>query len=199
MRNPLRRPVRPWSLGASAALVLACGPARCVGDQLSAEVASLEEDAVGTPLICDETVGAPPSGCISGTLTCGSSVAGTTRGGDSLVSDPFYAGSFCFPAGDRHDGAERVYLFEAPPQTDVQVKLDSPCADLDIAAVAWNYDGRCPTENHPVPECEASNARGGATLRLNTFQARDYLIFVDGKQGAEGSFRLQVSCTPLVR
>lgn len=197
--NSLGWRVGPWTLATTGALALACGPARCVGDRLRAEVASLEEDATGSPLNCDETPGAPPSSCISGTLTCGGTVAGTTRGGDSNVSDPFYAGAFCFPSGDRHDGAERVYLLEAPPQMDVQVNLDSPCADLDIAAVAWNYDGRCPTENHPVPECEGSNARGGATLRLNTFQARDYLIFVDGKDGAEGNFRLQVSCTPLVR
>jgi len=199
VRNPLRRPVRPWSLGAAAALVLACGPARCVGDQLSAEVASLEEDAVGTPLVCDETPGAPPSGCISGTLTCGSTVAGTTRGGDSLVSDPFYAGSFCFPAGDRHDGAERVYLFEAPANQDVTVRLESDCVDLDLAAVAWNYDGRCPTENHLVPECESSGARGGGSVRLNVFNARDYLLVVDGKQRATGTFRLSVECTPLNR
>ncbi len=197
--KPTRAPARPWSLVGLGLLAVACGPATCVRDQLSAEVASFEEDVAGPPLVCDETPGAPASGCISGTLTCGSAVTGTTRGGESNQGDPFYAAAFCFPSGDRHDGAERVYLLEAPPHMDVQVKLDSPCVDLDVAAVAWNYDGRCPTENHPVPECEGSNARGGGTLRLNTFQARDYLVFVDGKNGAEGNFRLAVSCTPLVR
>lgn len=183
-----------------AAMAMACGPASCVRERIEAEVASLDEDLTAPAVDCDTTTPGPsPQGCLSGRLHCGDRIASTTIGGESNLGRAFYAGAFCFPAVDGHEGPERAFLLQAPPKKDITITLESDCVDLDIAAVAWSYEGTCPTENHPIPECEASNARGGGVLRLNTFQSRDYLILVDGKDGAEGPFRLKVDCTELVR
>jgi hypothetical protein len=181
-------------------LALGCADAQNAVKKVRDAAASAKEEATRPRVTCDaEVPKAPVEGCLSGTLTCGDSVLGTTDGGESALGDAFYAGSFCFPAGDDRSGPERVYLFEAPANQDVTVRLESDCVDLDVAAVAWNYDGRCPTENHLVPECESAGSRGGGTVRLNTFHARDYLLVVDGKRRASGTFRLSVECTPLNR
>jgi hypothetical protein len=187
-------------LGTIGCLALGCADAQKAAEKVRDAAVGVKEEATRERLACDADVPRPlVDGCLSGTLTCGSSVTGTTEGGESALADTFYAGSFCFPAGDDRSGPERVYLFEAPANQDVRIRLDSDCVDLDVAAVAWNYDGSCPTENHLVPECESSGSRGGGSVRLNVFHARDYLLVVDGKQRATGTFRLTVDCSPLVR
>jgi len=139
-----------------------------------------------------------PRGCISGALACGSVVAGTTLGGDSAFDDAFYAGAFCFPAGDHHAGSERVYTLTTPEDTEVVVHLTSSCVDLDLAAVAWDYEGSCPTEKHLISECEGDAKRGGdGTVRIESFSPRGYLVVVDGKNGAVGPFTLSVECRAL--
>ena len=138
-----------------------------------------------------------PSGCMSGLLQCGQTIEGTTKNGNSDYNDAFYSNKFCFPAGDDRSGPERVYLFHAPAQQDILLKLQSDCVDLDIAAIAWSGDGSCPTENHLTPECEGQNHIGSDRVRLNTFKERDYVVVVEGKQGASGTFRLTADCVPL--
>jgi hypothetical protein len=182
-------------------MALACAPVQCVAKRVQDEVTTLRSPAGGPPLSCDDAALPHPAveGCLSGRIHCGDTLTGTTTGGDSVLDDPMYASAFCYPAGDHHRGPERVYLLEAPANTDIEIAFESPCVDLDLAAIAWNYDGRCPTENHRIPECEGAAAPGGGTVRLNTFHARDYLLSVDGKEGVTGAFRLTVRCTPLVR
>jgi hypothetical protein len=144
---------------------------------------------------CDARVDSGPArGCLSGVVTCGQTIEGTTVGGDSAFDDAFYASAFCFPAGDRHSASERVYLLNAPADSELTVSLASTCVDLDLAILAWNWEGSCPTENHPIPECEGDATPGGGTVHVSTFNARSYLIAVDGKKGATGPFRLTVEC-----
>ncbi len=148
---------------------------------------------------CATAVESPPArGCVSGTLTCGATVQGTTLGGDSAWDDAFYSKAFCFPAGDRHSGSERVYLLELPELTEATVKLTSDCVDLDLVGVAWNYDGTgCPALGHAIPECEGDNKRGGGQVKLQAFKPRTYLVGIDGKAGAVGPYTLTVSCAAL--
>lgn len=139
-----------------------------------------------------------PRNCISGALACGSTITGTTLGGDSAWEDKFYAQAFCMPTGGRHSGSERVYTLTAPENTQVTLSLTSDCVDLDLIALAWDYEGSCPTEKHLVPECEAdSKTSGNGTIRIQSFHERQYLVAVDGKHGAVGPFSLSVSCAPL--
>ena len=181
-------------------LGLACGPAGCVVDQVRGELATLEDDRAAPVMACDDANPGPaPDRCLSGKVRCGDRVSGTTGGGDSAMGREFYAAAFCFPATDGHEGPERAYLLQAPPNQKITITLDSDCVDLDVAALSWAYDGTCPTVNHPIAECTASTARGGGEVVLNTFHARDYLVVVDGKNDAVGPFRLRVDCEPLAR
>jgi hypothetical protein len=174
-------------------LVAACGtlPSLSGADGASPLTAA-------TPACATEGVATPPRNCISGALACGSTITGTTLGGDSAWGDEFYATEFCFPTGDHHDGAERVYTLTAPENTQVTIDLRSDCVDLDLIALAWDYEGTCPTEKHLIPECEADSRKGGfGTVKIQSFSERQYLVAVDGKRGAVGPFTLSVSCTPL--
>lgn len=148
---------------------------------------------------CATSVESPaPRGCVSGTLSCGGSVEGTTLGGDSAWDDAFYSKAFCFPAGDRHSGSERVYVLQLPELTEATITLKSDCVDLDLAAVAWAYDGRsCPSLGHAIAECEGDAKRGGGTVKLQAFKPRTYLVAVDGKAGAVGPYALSVACQSL--
>ena len=83
--------------------------------------------------------GGAPAGpdCISGTLSCGDTVAGHTRGGSHAFDTRFYESKYCTPATTRHDtGGERVYALTMPEGDHrARIFLDSPCADLDLAAI----------------------------------------------------------------
>lgn len=163
------------------------------------ELAGGGGDPPAVPLCAQSGPESPPArGCLSGALACGSKVSGNTLGGDSSWDDEFYASAFCFPVGGHHSGAERVYTLTAPADTQVTLKLTSTCVDLDLVAVAWDYDGRCPTPKHLVGECEADNGRGlGGSVKIQAFHERQYLVGVDGKDGAVGPFELEVECVPL--
>jgi hypothetical protein len=150
------------------------------------------------PDCASEGVASPPRNCLSGALACGSTISGTTLGGDSAWGDKFYATEFCFPTGDHHSGAERVYTLTAPENTQVTITMLSECVDLDLIALAWQYEGTCPTEKHLVPECEADAKKGGyGVIKIQSFAEKQYLVAVDGKRGAVGPFTLSVTCAPL--
>lgn len=150
-------------------------------------------------LRCDEAVDmSAAKGCVTEILGCGSSVRGTTEGGSSVVDNDRYVSAFCFPrTNGHHDGPERGYRLPVPDRTDVVVKLESPCVDLDLVALAWDSDGGCPTEDLLLSECEAATGTGGGEVHLQVFNAREYFLVVDGKNGVVGPYSLSVSCRPL--
>lgn len=173
-------------------LLAACGALSGLG---AGEATS---GAPALPECATEVVPIAPRNCLSGALACGSTLTDTTLGGDSAWDDKFYATEFCMPTGDHHSGAERVYTLTAPENTQVTVNLYSDCVDLDLIALAWDYEGACPTEKHLVPECEADSKKGGnGTIKIQSFAQREYLVAVDGKRGAVGPFSLTVTCAPL--
>jgi hypothetical protein len=179
-------------------LLAGCRDATVAFDKVRKAAAAAKEEMTTPPMPCDAKVDDdPPNACLSGTLNCGETLEGTTVNGETNWSDDFYAGAFCFPAGDNREGPERVYLLKAPANQDIDIKLQSDCVDLDLVALAWTYEGTCPGVNHLVPECEGDAKPGGGRVRLNTFKERDYLVAVEGKHGATGPFRLTVECRPL--
>ena len=82
--------------------------------------------------------GGPTEGCITGEIHCGETVVGHTRGGVKVFDTAFYEAKFCTPATTEHAGGdERVYRFKMPEGKYTAVAtLDTPCADLDLAAIA---------------------------------------------------------------
>ncbi len=183
-------------VGVGLAVVLGCGGARDVATQAKQVAVSAKESVTEPDMPCDKPVeSSPPISCVSGRLTCGQIIEGTTEGGDSRWGDTFYAEKFCIPALDGHEGPERVYVFEAPAQAGIDVKLISDCADLDILGVRYQYTGTCPDRGSAIPQCEGDNHRGGGKIHIETFERPEsWLIAVDGKGGATGTFRLKVEC-----
>lgn len=184
-----------------ALLALSCGDVQKMGQQAQQMAQEAKRAALTPSLPC----GAPvpevePVGCISGELRCGDTVEGTTVGGESNWDDKYYATEFCFPGGDDHGGPERAYLLHAPAYSSIRITLQSDCVDLDIAAMAFNYEGRCPTSQNSIPECEGDAHRGGGTVLLQNFNnPRTYIVGVDGKGRETGPFRLTVECEAIIQ
>lgn len=157
-----------------------------------------EATAGGTASVgCDATFPAPVRGAPTDQLQCGGSVTGTTEGGSSSFGDEFYQRAFCTPARRHYDDApEAIYRLEVPADTQATVTLDSPCAELDLAAVAWALDGIPTTAQvNRVRECEMDTHGGGGKLTLTAVdKAQVFLVVVDGQEGAAGPFRLEAAC-----
>ena len=151
------------------------------------------------PVDCDESHAPPDAtfGCYHKRIKCGDVIEDTTRGGKSHFDDDFYQrGTFTPQRNDYEDSPEAIYQLKVKPNTSVYLRLDSNCADLDIAAMPWN-ELTCPDTAHVegLPETEMNTKPDGGTIRLTTVtNPQTYLVAVDGKQGAYGNFRLTVTC-----
>ena len=126
--------------------------------------------------------------------------------GQADSSSPVPPGHRGIPQGERvEDGGEIPRGDADAGVADGEVQFDAIGElladlnpDLDLAAVAWAYDGRCPTPEHRVAECEGSVRRGGDEVHVETLNnARGYLVAVDGKAGVTAPFRLRVDCGSL--
>ena len=75
------------------------------------------------------------------------------------------------------------------------VTLDSPCADLDMAALKWNQKN-CPTAKSMINQCEMWPKPQGSReqVRLVSQKETTWLIVVEGKGDEEGAFSLSVQC-----
>lgn len=138
-------------------------------------------------------------GCLTAEIQCGETVIGHTRGGVKQFDTEFYKAKFCTPNTSNHDGGdERVYRLRMPEGDHRAIlTLDTPCADLDMAAILWNEEG-CPNNAHVISRCEmlpkSSTAR--EQLEIMNQHANTWLIVVEGKGNEEGPFGLTVQCLP---
>jgi hypothetical protein len=136
-------------------------------------------------------------GCMTAEIHCGDVVIGNTRGGAEKLNTRFYEKYFCTPGTTQHDGGdERIYkLVVTEPQMRVLAYLDTPCADLDIAAFREGSGATCPNPDAEIPRCEMKvkkEAREFVDIRDN--DPTTYWIVVEGKGEEEGAFSLSVQC-----
>jgi len=192
-----------WSALGLTLLVATLGCAQV--DTYKQKVQRLADEAkrkVNTPAMpCDADVpDDPPTSCVTGKLWCGATVEGTTVGGLHGWGGDFYNAKFCTPGGD-YAGPERVYTLDVPEYTSATVELQSDCVDLDLFVLAFTWSsGACPGMPHSIPNCDSDVRGGGGEIELQTFQnPGSYLVGVDGKDAASGTFRLTVRCEELVR
>ena len=154
--------------------------------------------------MCDQLDhGGPVAGpdCITAEITCGETVVGHTIGGVDRFNSTFYEKAFCTPATTHDDGFERVYRLTIPPgDWKATVWLDTPCADLDVAAIEYNGKG-CPTDDTMINRCDMWPAPWGVRekLELVSQNGTTWLLAVEGKNFEEGPFALHVECVPSVR
>ncbi|MEZ4321019.1 MAG: hypothetical protein R3F61_26305 [Myxococcota bacterium] len=135
--------------------------------------------------------------CATATISCGDVIIGHTRGGVDQYSTRFYEKNFCAPALTDHGGGdERVYKLVMPPgDMKAFVYLDSPCADLDLAAVKLN-ERTCPTDLSIVPQCEMGVNKGTSREKVELVSQRGstWWLIVEGKDNQEGPFAIHVMC-----
>ncbi len=118
-----------------------------------------------------------------------------TYGGERGFDGASYESKFCAPGTEPYSGSERVYRLDLPAQTKADIELESPCADLDLFAMTWSDEGRCPGPKHSVSICEADvKKKGGAVHIENVKNPLRWLVVVDGKGGVEAPFQLRVTC-----
>lgn len=125
-------------------------------------------------------------------------IEGTTVGGKNLMGDGFYQKAACTPARTYffRNSPEAMYQLQIAPNTLAEIRLDSNCADLDPFAYRWERSSP-PTEQHArvSDSCEMDTDVGDGKIVVTTVNnEQTYLIGVDGKDGAEGNFRLTIVC-----
>lgn len=139
-------------------------------------------------------------GCVTRKVSCGETVVGHTKGGVKQFDSKFYERNQCTPALTNHDGGdERAYLLEiGDGDQHADVWLDTPCADLDLAAMRLGKGPTCPGPADYVPQCDMwpkdGNEREHVTL-VSQGGSR-WLIVVEGKDEEEGAFALTIACAP---
>jgi len=149
---------------------------------------------------CDQLEdGGPIAGpdCITATIGCNDTIVGHTIGGVRRYDSHFYEKKFCTPATTNHNGGEeRIYRLDVPDgDFTAVVTLDSPCGNLDLAAMKWTGDV-CPTLDHQVSQCEMWPKPRGAReqVRLVSQNETSWLLVVEGQGEEEGAFSLSVQC-----
>ena len=163
----------------------------------SAASSGTGETIDAAPVACEGEL-PTPTGEVVATLACGERVSGSSGKGARRLGDDFYQQAFCSPRRSRYDDApEVIYRLELPPDTKAELSLESPCADLDLFAVAWQLPG-VPGLEHVgrIRECEMDTRTGdGGKLTLTSVARPEvFLVGVDGKDGAEANYAISVSC-----
>jgi hypothetical protein len=125
-------------------------------------------------------------------------IEGTTKGGAKLMGDDFYQKAACTPARTYffRDSPEAMYQLQIAPNTLAEIRLDSNCADLDPFAYRWDRSAPPSVQHARVSDsCEMDTDVGDGKITITTTKnEQSYLIGVDGKEGAEGNFRLTIVC-----
>ncbi len=179
------------------ALVLMAGPGCSRIPGCSSQKATVKRVSEKMSVPCETRRGRRPrDGCVTRQIRCGDRIKGNTAGGKAHFDGDFYRSKFCVPFDGDYSGPERVYLLEVPENTTAHVWMDSDCADLDLFALRWNYDGKCPTTRHNISQCEGDDSKSGEShvALVSTNRAGQYLVVVDGKDAATGAFGLTVDC-----
>ncbi len=182
-------------------VILGCAQADLYKQKAEKLAEAARRKATTPAMPCDAEVSKdPPGSCVTGKLWCGATVEGTTEGGQSNWDGEFYNDKFCLPGGD-YTASERVYTLDVPEYTSAVVELQSDCVDLDLLALGFTWSsGKCPGMQHNIPNCDGDDGSGGGSLELQSFQnPGSYMIAVDGKDGATGTFRLTVRCEDIIR
>lgn len=164
------------------------------------------EDGEGAKITedqCDDLEDGGPVGgpdCFTARISCNETILGHTLGGVDRYGGPFYTSNHCVPQTDAYDGGdERVYLLDLPDgRWTATATLETPCADLDLAAVRWHKDDEsCPSRDATVTQCDMWPAPKKQPEKVTLVSQRRsrWVLVVEGKgDDEEGAFALTVTC-----
>jgi hypothetical protein len=160
--------------------------------------AAATEELDDSDVDCDARMKAPKAACAMQEIKCGDTVQGTNKGQGMHFGDAFYRAKFCTPRSESYDESpDAVYALTVPANMLAEIRLASPCEDLDLFSVRWSNDTRCPSVSTNTGECEASTKTAGDKIRIvSVGRDEEHLVWVDGKRGSIGNFELRVDCRP---
>lgn len=199
-------------LGLFVGWSLACGPIQFGDDAQHTPITSAEgsqpvraADARelppptdDPPVECDSSMEVSRAkGCAIQSIACGDTIEMSNGGQAGHFDDAFYRAKFCSPrSADYEESPEAVYALTLPAEMKADIHLETPCDDLDLFSIRWPHADRCPTKSASTGECEGSTKGSSDTIRIMAV-GRDekHLVWVDGKNGAVGNFRLRVECS----
>lgn len=135
-------------------------------------------------------------GCTIGKLSCGDVIEANNQEQTNQFDDDFVVGKYCAPQrNDYGDGPDARWMLEIPENTQADITLTSECVDLDLFSVRWASATKCPTAGVSTGECEGSTKTGEDHVRITSVsRAENHLVWVDGKSGVTGNFRLEIKC-----
>ena len=209
--SPLRA-----TLGLVATLILACGPfASSDTPETPADTPAGQKPAAGghsasgasgagpsgdpTDLACDPKIDTPTaSGCAIRPIQCGETIEANNADQSQNFDDAFYRAKFCTPRSANYAaGREAIYNLHLPANMRATVRLESPCANLDLFSIRWPHADRCPNSSTSTGECEGSTKPGVDSIQIVAVgNDEHHLVWVDGQDGDYGNFRLSVVCEP---
>ena len=183
-------------------LLLACSgiPLTCgrTVNQVIPAIREIDPDFDTKPVDCSPKFpSTAPRGCSIAPITCGSIVEGNNDTQFYRFDGNFYVSKACTPEHHGYDeGPDAPYFLEIPSNTWVDIHLISDCADLDIFSATWDRPNQCPTASHTnINQCEADISRRGGKITITTVNKPEtHLVWVDGKYGATGNYRMEVKC-----
>lgn len=148
-------------------------------------------------LDCGEPIDTPAAkSCTIDTLSCGDVLEANARNQTSAFGDDFVVGKYCAPQRNSYeDSPDARWMLELPENTQADITLKSDCVDLDLFSVRWQSASKCPTAGTATGECEGSTRTGEDKIRITSVSRPEkHLVWVDGKEGRTGNFRLEVKC-----
>jgi hypothetical protein len=139
----------------------------------------------GRPGTCAQGLCAEPPECrLHGTLLgCSAKIAGTTA-----TTSPVSVDDYACATG--LTGPEYAYPLRFKTDRAVTASLSGAATDLDLIVLEGSSCANKPT-------CAAVSSTAGSGNETVTFDAKgnqDYLVVVDGRNGASGSYTLEVLC-----
>jgi hypothetical protein len=153
-------------VGASSFTLTACPTA---GDDDDSSIGDDDDSTVGDELDCSSAT----------VIACGGSDSGTTVGGTNQV-DTWSCTDF------DTTGSEAFYTFTAAASESVTVRLSPTAEDLDLIVLGAECDeGNC---------VGSSQEQGDEELTFEATAGTTYTFVVDGFDGAEDSFDIDVTC-----
>lgn len=161
------------------------------------EPVQLDGPGAGTGPACDADLKLPAADCAVAVIGCGATVEGSNAGQGKRFDDGFTTAKYCTPQRHKYgDSPEAIWALDIPKDKKADIVLRTDCADLDLFSIRWPEASSCPTAGSQTGECEASTRRGDDTVRITTVgRAERHLVWVDGKDGAIGNFKLEVRCS----
>lgn len=169
------------------------------GSDTGSDTSTGSDTGTTQPVGCDATPTTPAPNalgtCHTAELFCGDHIEHTTVGGSTDYSSSTYEAWQCFGQwgiGKDYSAPERSYFIAAPPGTQPVVTLTTKCHNFTLRQVMVSAFDECPN-NANLPVCEGSRS-SGADLSTTLFPGYNYMIVVDGIDGAQGAFSLDVVC-----